>query len=63
MVARAPQFIVPLHASRNGSNYAERARSWDEQRLLFAELPDRLVRMALFAVNTGCRDGEICGLR
>ena len=37
--------------------------SWDEQRLLFAELPDRLARMALFAVNTGCRDGEICGLR
>lgn len=37
--------------------------SWDEQRLLFAELPDRLARMALYAVNTGCRDGEICGLR
>lgn len=37
--------------------------SWDEQRLLFAELPDRLARMALFAVNTGCRDGEICGVR
>ena len=37
--------------------------SWNEQRLLFAELPDRLARMALFAVNTGCRDGEICGLR
>jgi integrase len=37
--------------------------SWDEQRLLFAELPDRLARMALLAVNTGCRDGEICGLR
>ena len=37
--------------------------SWDEQRLLFAELPDRLARMALFAVNTGCRSGEVCGLR
>jgi len=37
--------------------------SWDEQRLLFTELPDRLGRMALFAVNTGCRDGEVCGLR
>ena len=30
---------------------------------LFRELPDYLAEMALFAVNTGCRDGEICGLR
>jgi integrase len=26
-------------------------------------LPDYLEEMALFAVNTGCRDGEVCGLR
>lgn len=26
-------------------------------------LPDHLAQMALFAVNTGCRDSEICGLR
>jgi integrase len=37
--------------------------SWDEQARLFAELPTHLVAMALFAVNTGCRDAEICGLR
>ena len=36
---------------------------WDEQTRLFAELPDHLAEMALFAVNTGCRDSEICGLR
>jgi len=30
---------------------------------LFNELPDYLEQMALFAVNTGCRDGEICNLR
>ena len=37
--------------------------SWDEQAVLFQELPDYLAQMALFAVNTGCRDQEVCGLR
>lgn len=35
----------------------------DEQTRLFQRLPDRLAQMALFAVNTGCRDTEICNLR
>ena len=30
---------------------------------MFRELPDHLAEMALFAVNTGCRDGEVCDLR
>ena len=34
----------------------------DEQTRLFSQLPIHLKRMALFAVNTGCRDKEICGL-
>lgn len=37
--------------------------NWDEQTALFKELPMHLTQMALFAVNTGCRDKEICGLR
>jgi integrase len=37
--------------------------SWDEQSRLFRFLPSHLADMALFAVNTGCRDAEICGLR
>jgi integrase len=37
--------------------------SWEEQARLFQELPDHLEEMALFGVNTGCRDAEICGLR
>lgn len=37
--------------------------SWDEQERLFKELPRHLANMALFAVNTGCRDQEICGLK
>ena len=36
--------------------------SWDEQRILFAELPDRLKSMALFKVNTGLREQEVCKL-
>jgi len=37
--------------------------SWEEQTQLFKELPDHLARMALFKVNTGCREQEVCGLR
>jgi integrase len=37
--------------------------NWEEQKRLFAELPLHLRRMALFAVNTGCRDKEICRLQ
>jgi integrase len=37
--------------------------SWDEQVALFRELPDHLADMALFTVNTGCRDQEVCNLR
>ena len=37
--------------------------NWDEQHRLFNELPSHLEQMALFAVNTGCRDQEICELR
>ena len=36
---------------------------WEEQDRLFQTLPAHLAQMALFAVNTGCRDGEICNLR
>jgi integrase len=36
---------------------------WKEQDRLFAALPLHLREMALFAVNTGCRNQEICGLR
>lgn len=36
---------------------------WNEQTRLFNELPSHLKHMALFAVNTGCRDKEICNLR
>jgi len=37
--------------------------SWDEQRRLFRLLPCHLARMALFKVNTGCREKEVCRLR
>jgi integrase len=36
--------------------------SWGEQTRLFGELPPYLAKAALFAVNTGCRDQEICNL-
>ncbi len=36
--------------------------SWEEQTRLFQELPPHLAKMALFKVNTGCREQEVCNL-
>lgn len=36
---------------------------WEEQDRLFSVLPIYLKEMSLFAVNTGCRDQEICQLK
>jgi integrase len=40
-----------------------RPLTWDEQTKLFKELPAHLATMALFAVNTGTRDQEVCKLK
>ena len=37
--------------------------TWEEQDSLLPLLPDHLARMALFAVNTGLRDSNLCGLQ
>lgn len=37
--------------------------SWEEQSVLFQQLPGYLQRMALFKVNTGAREQEVCQLR
>lgn len=36
---------------------------WEEQDLLFQELPVHLLEMASFAVTTGLRDDNVCGLK
>ena len=35
---------------------------WEEQQILFKELPSHLHKMALFKVNTGTREQEVCKL-
>jgi integrase len=37
--------------------------SWEEQKFLLKSLPDYLARMALFKVNTGMREEDVCQLR
>jgi integrase len=37
--------------------------NWEEQDAIFWRLPDHMARMALFAVNTGLRDANLCGLQ
>lgn len=39
-----------------------RPLSWTEQEAFFDALPTHLREMALFKVNTGCREQEVCGL-
>lgn len=58
-IASAPKIkLLPEHDLRKPYPL-----NWDEQHQLFSELPKHLLQMALFAVNTGCRDREICELR
>ena len=37
--------------------------TWAEHDRLFPRLPEHLARMALFALNTGLRDANLCGLQ
>lgn len=55
--------VLPLLTRVPGSARKPRPITWDEQTWLFRELPGYLAEMALFAMNTGCCDQEICGLR
>lgn len=58
-LAAAPKIkLLPLRDAR-----PPYPLSWDEQGLLFQELPSHLGQTSLFKVNTGCREQEVCGLR
>lgn len=37
--------------------------SWEEQGYLLKALPDHLAKMALYKMNSGCREQEVCRLR
>jgi len=58
-LAQAPKIrLFPLTDARR-----PRPITWDEQTRLFNVLPPHLRSMALFKVNTGCRESEVCGLQ
>ena len=54
---------VPMMPLVDGIERKPRPISWTEQELLLKELPGYLSEMVLFALNTGLRDQEICGLK
>ena len=54
---------VPMMPLVDGIERKPRPISWQEQELLLKELPGYLSEMVLFALNTGLRDQEICGLK
>lgn len=53
----------PLLTMEEESPQATKPLTWDEQDSLFPRLPPHLAVMALFAVNSGARDENVCGLR
>ncbi|MGZ3767682.1 MAG: tyrosine-type recombinase/integrase [Mucilaginibacter sp.] len=54
---------VPMLPTIQGEKRKPRPISWQEQELLLKNMPAYLAEMALFSLNTGLRDQEICGLR
>jgi integrase len=46
-----------------GHQREPRPITWAEQRRILPLLPDHLGRMVLFDLNTGARDGVVCGLK
>lgn len=57
--------VVPMISLRDEKTAARKPYplSWEEQSILFAELPAHLQTMAMFKVNTGCREQEVCKLQ
>jgi integrase len=58
-LGRLPPLIAMLPESPRSSCPI----TWEEQDRLFQGLPGHLQRMALFTVNTGLRDSNVCGLK
>jgi len=54
---------MPILPKISGEKRKPRPISFSEQELLLKSLPDYLAEMALFALNTGLRDQEICGMK
>jgi integrase len=55
--------VPPLITMLRESPRPSHPISWEEQDAIFRRLPDQLAHMALFAVNTGLRDANLCGLQ
>lgn len=53
---------APLLSPVRGESRKPYPLSWEEERRLLQELPPHLERMALFDLNTGLRDQELCSL-
>jgi len=51
---------LPTHSGNTAQPYP---LDWSEQDRLFQLLPPHLQRMALYKVNVGCREQEVCQLR
>jgi integrase len=55
--------VPPLITMLRESPQPPHPITWEEQDAIFRRLPGHMARMALFAVNTGLRDANLCGLQ
>lgn len=55
--------VPPMIVLEKGEARRAYPLTWEEQSRLLRALPGHLQRMALFKVNTGTREQEVCGLR
>lgn len=53
----------PLIETLDENRRKPRPISWSEEILLCKHLPEHLLRMVKFTLNTGCRDENVCGLK
>jgi integrase len=54
---------VPMFPTIRGNTRKPRPITWEEQERLIKDMPRYLAEMTLFALHTGLRDQELCGLK
>ena len=52
-----------MNFRKNRAQFAQSNSAAEEQQRFLAQLPEHLSELTLFGLHTGCRQGEIVGVR